>query len=182
MKTKKYIIGLFDDEEPLMKAVKKSRDEGFNIWDVFTPFPVHGLEKALGYSDSRLHTLGFIFGATGTATALGFMSWINAVNYPINFAGKPQLSIPAFIPITFELTVLFASVGMVLVYLFRNQLAPGIKAEVMESRTTDDRFAMVYEVGEDFPAKELKRLRSFLEKNGALEIKEKEVEEEDDED
>lgn len=171
MSEKKYIIGLFDDEQPLLKAVKKSREAGFKIWDVFTPFPVHGLEHALGYKDSRLHTLGFIFGATGTATALGFMTWINAVNYPVNFGGKPQMAIPAFIPITFELTVLFASVGMVLMYLFRNQLAPGIKAEVMDSRVTDDRFAMVYEIDDDMDQGDIEEIQGFLDSCGVVETK-----------
>ena len=179
MANRRYLIGLFDDEKPLLNAVKKSKEEGFRIWECFTPFPVHGLDEAMGLKGSRLHTLGFIFGATGTLTALGFMSWINVVNYPINFGGKPFLSLPAFIPITFELTVLFASVGMVLMYLFRNQLAPGIKAEIMDSRTTDDHFAMVYQLDEDTPDEEVSRMKDFLTEVGVVETKERIFEEDD---
>ena len=112
--SKRIVYGLYEDEEILLKAVKNARAEGLKIWNCFTPFPVHGLDHAMGIKETRLHTAGFVFGATGTLTALTFMSWVNTINYQINFGGKPNLSLPAFIPITFELTVLFASVGMVL--------------------------------------------------------------------
>lgn len=118
------------------------------IHDCYTPFPVHGLDDAMGLRMTRLHSAGFIFGATGTLTALTFILWVTTNNYPINYGGKPYLSLPAWIPITFELTVLFASVGMFLTYLYLNRLAPGVKAEIVDERTTSHLFAMTFELDE----------------------------------
>ena len=110
------LFGLYDDETDLLKAVKTAKDDHLEIMDVFTPFPVHGLDPLLGLSESRLHIAGFIYGAIGTLTAFLFMTWVFTRDWPIIFGGKPYFSAPAFIPITFELTVLFASVGMVVTF------------------------------------------------------------------
>ena len=76
MSVKKFVVGCFDDEKVLFPAIKNVRRAGYKIHDVYTPFPVHGLDHALGIRETSLHTAGFIFGITGTATALGFMGWI----------------------------------------------------------------------------------------------------------
>ena len=112
-KHKEVLFGLYDDEEILLKAVKQANEDHLEIMDVYTPFPVHGLDPLLGLAESRLHIAGFIYGAIGTLTAFLFMSWVFTRDWPIIFGGKPYWSVPAFIPITFELTVLFASIGMV---------------------------------------------------------------------
>src|SRR3981081_2253839 len=112
MAIKKFIVGSFGDEEVLFPAIKKVRKTGYRIHDVFTPFPIHGLDKALGLRDTSLHIAGFFYGITGTATALCFISWALTTDWPLNFGGKPFFALPAWIPITFELTVLFSSVGM----------------------------------------------------------------------
>ena len=90
-----------------------------------------------------------MFGATGTLTALGFITWISTVNYPINYGGKPYFSLPAWIPITFELTVLFAAVGMTLTYLYLNRLAPVLKHRILDERITSHMFAMSFEIDAD---------------------------------
>ena len=145
MAIKKYIVGSFDDEAVLFPAVKKVRKAGFKIHDVFTPFPIHGLDKAMGLRDTSLHTAGFIYAITGTATALGFISWALTYDWPLNFGGKPFFSLPAWIPITFELTVLFSAVGMVLTFCYLCQLAPFVKKHHFHPRATDDKFVMVIE-------------------------------------
>jgi hypothetical protein len=145
MAIKKYIVGSFDDEAVLFPAVKKVRKAGYKIHDVFTPFPIHGLDKAMGLRDTSLHTAGFIFAITGTATALGFISWALAYDWPLNFGGKPFFSLPAWIPITFELTVLFSSIGMVLTFCYLCQLAPFVKKDHFNPRSTDDTFVMALE-------------------------------------
>lgn len=178
--SKRIVYGLYDDEETLLKAVKSARAEGLKIWNCFTPFPVHGLDHAMGIKDTRLHTAGFVFGATGTLTALTFMSWVNTINYPINFGGKPNLSLPAFIPITFELTVLFASVGMVLLYLYINRLAPGIKPEILDPRTTSYLFLMGFEMDPGTEQGQVDDVHRVLRETGAIEIAEKNIEEEAD--
>lgn len=146
MAVKKFAIACYNDEEPLFDAVHKVRHSGYKLHDVYTPFPVHGLDTAMGLKETDLHTAGFIFGITGTSTALGFMSWIFTSDWPINYGGKPFFSLPAFIPITFELTVLFAAVGMVMTYCYLNQIMPGVKKHVFHPRQSDDLFVVAIEV------------------------------------
>lgn len=145
MAIKKYIVGSFDDEAVLFPAVKKVRKAGYKIHDVFTPFPIHGLDKAMGLRDTSLHTAGFIYAIMGTSTALGFISWALTYDWPLNFGGKPFFSLPAWIPITFELTVLFSSIGMVLTFCYLCQLAPFVKKDHFNPRSTDDTFVMALE-------------------------------------
>lgn len=145
MSVKKFVVGNFDDEAVLFPAVKKVRRAGYKIHDVFTPFPIHGLDKAMGLKDTSLHVAGFIYGITGTATALSFITWALTIDWQVNFGGKPYFSLPAWIPITFELTVLFAAVGMVLTFCWLCQLAPFIKKDHFNPRSTDDLFVMAVE-------------------------------------
>ena len=102
------LYGLYDDETELLSAVRQANTDHLDIMDVYSPFPVHGLDPLLGLSESRLHIAGFVYGAIGTLTAFLFMTWVFTRDWPIIFGGKPYFSAPAFIPITFELTVLFA--------------------------------------------------------------------------
>ena len=106
---KKFVVGSFDDENVLFPAVKNVRKAGYKIHDVYTPFPVHGLDHAMGLRDTSLHTAGFIYAITGTTTALSFIGWVFTRDWPMNIGGKPHFSLPAWIPITFEATVLFSS-------------------------------------------------------------------------
>ena len=145
MAIKKFVVGNFQDEAVLFPAVKKIRRAGYRIHDVFTPFPIHGLDKAMGLRDTSLHTAGFIYGITGTATAVGFITWALTIDWPFNIGGKPHFSLPAWIPITFELTVLFASIGMVLTFCYLCQMAPFVKKDHFNLRSTDDLFVMALE-------------------------------------
>ncbi len=148
MAVKKFITGNFYDEEVLFPAVKKARRAGYKIHEVFTPFPIHGLDKAMGLRDTSLHTAGFIYAITGTATAVGFITWALSIDWQINFGGKPFFSLPAWIPIIFELTVLFAAVGMVLTFCYLCQMAPFVKKDHFNPRSTDDTFVMALEAGD----------------------------------
>lgn len=145
MAVKKFVVCNFDDEAVLFPAVKKVRRAGYKIHDVFTPFPIHGLDHAMGLRDTSLHTAGFIYGITGTTTAVSFITWALTVDWQINFGGKPFFSLPAWIPITFELTVLFAAVGMVLTFCWLCQLAPFVRKDHFNPRSTDDLFVMAIE-------------------------------------
>jgi hypothetical protein len=91
---KKFVVGCFDDEKVLFPAVKQVRRAGYKIHDVYTPFPVHGLDHALGLRETSLHTAGFIFAITGTTTALSFMSWVFTKDWPVNIGGKPHFGFP----------------------------------------------------------------------------------------
>ncbi|KAA2244759.1 DUF3341 domain-containing protein [Chitinophaga agrisoli] len=173
MAAKNFVVGCFDDEAVLFPAVKKVRAAGYKIHDVYTPFPVHGLDHAMGLRETSLHTAGFIYGITGTTTALSFMSWVFTTDWPLNIGGKPHFPLPAFIPITFELTVLFSAIGMVYTFCYLCQLAPGVKKHVFHPRQTDDKFVMAIEVTGKSNAEEIK---SFLASVGAQEINEQRAE------
>jgi hypothetical protein len=167
MAKKKFVVGCFDDEAVLFPAVKKVRTAGYKIQDVYTPFPVHGLDHALGMRETSLHTAGFIYGITGTTTALSCISWILTADWPLNIGGKPHFALPAWIPIMFELTVLFAAVGMVLTFCYLCQLAPFVKKHHFHARATDDLFVMVIECTDKTNTSDLE---AFLKNNGAVEV------------
>lgn len=167
MPVKKFVVGSFDDEKVLFPAVKNVRKAGYKIHDVYTPFPIHGLDKVMGLRDTSLHTAGFIYGITGTTTALTFMSWVFTKDWPLNIGGKPHLPLPAFIPITFELTVLFASVGMVLTFCYLCQLAPFVKKHHFSPRATDDLMVMAIEVT---PKTNEEEAKAFLAAQGAMDV------------
>src|SRR5690606_17118652 len=166
MAIKKFVIGCYHDEEVLFPAIKQVRNSGYKLHDVYTPFPVHGLDEALGLKETDLHVAGFIYGLAGTCTALGFMTWIFTTDWPINFGGKPFFALPAFIPITFELTVLFSAVGMVLTFCYLNQLMPGVKKHVFHPRQTDDYFVVAIELNDHVTEQEVV---DFLKSTGAVE-------------
>lgn len=167
MAVKKFVVGCFDEEATLFSAVKNVRKKGYKLQDVYTPFPIHGLDKVMGLRDTSLHTAGFIYGITGTSTALGFISWVFTKSWPLNIGGKPHFALPAWIPIMFELTVLFSAVGMVLTFCYLCQLAPFVKKHHFHLRSTDDLFVMVIECTSKTNEGEVS---SFLGSLGAKEI------------
>ena len=142
---KGVLFGLYNDETELMSAITVAQEKHLDIMDVYTPFPVHGLDHVMGLEESRLHIVGFIFGALGTLTALGVMSWVFTRDWPAIYGGKPFFSFPAFVPITFELTVLFASIGMVVVFYIICGLGPGVENPILHDRITDDKFCIAFE-------------------------------------
>ena len=164
---KSFVVGSFEDEKVLFPAVKNVRHAGYKLHDVYTPYPVHGLDKAMGLRETSLHTMGFIYGTLGTLIALGGMGWIFAIDWPLNIGGKPHFPLPAYIPITFELTVLLSAVGMTLTYCWLNQMMPGVKKHHFSPRATDDAFVMVIELT---PQSNEEEIKSFLQDNGAMDI------------
>jgi len=166
MAIKKFAVACYDDEEVLFPALKTVRHSGYKLHDIYTPFAVHGLDEAMGLKSTDLHIAGFIFGLCGTSTALGFISWILTSDWPLNFGGKPHFALPAWIPITFELTVLFSAVGMVLTWCYLNQVMPGVKKHVFHPRQSDDYFVMAVELNDHTSEQEVV---DFLKTTGAKE-------------
>lgn len=144
-KNTSVIYGLYDDETDLLSAVKEANSKHLQILDVYSPFPVHGLDPLLGLSESRLHIGGFIYGLLGTATAFFGMTWIFTKDWPNIFGGKPYFSFPAFVPILFELTVLFAAIGMTVTFYVVNGLGPGVENVYLDDRITDDKFCIAFD-------------------------------------
>ncbi len=163
------LFGLYNDEEDLMRAIESANESGLDIMDVYTPFPVHGLDPIMGLKESRLHIAGFIYGALGTCTAFGVMTWVFTRNWPIIFGGKPYFSVPAFMPITFELTVLFACVGMVITFYTICGMGPGVTNPILDERITDDKFCLAFKTN-GLPNGEIDNLKSFLSSTQAAEV------------
>jgi Protein of unknown function (DUF3341) len=165
------IYGLYNDEEDLLRAVKVANRDHLDIYDVYSPFPVHGLDPLLGLEESRLHQAGFIYGAIGTCTAFLGMTWIFTKDWPNIFGGKPYWSVPAFIPITFEMTVLFAAIGMTVTFYIINGLGPGVVNKHLDDRITDDKFCIAF----DKSLVNADAAESFFKATGASEINSKTI-------
>ncbi len=138
------VVGFFDDPKMLIEATKRVRDARYQHFDAFTPYPVHGLEAAQGLKRSPLPFVTFGAGLTGFCLAFLLQYWTSAVDWPIIVGGKPYNSWPAFVPIIFELTVLFAGLSTVGAMFLLNGL-PNSRRKIFDPSITRDRFAIVIE-------------------------------------
>ena len=170
--SRKTVYGIFDDEEVLLNSVKEIKSNNIDIKEVYTPFPVHGLDKALGLKETRMAIAAFIYGCLGITFA-GLMIYnIMIIDWPMNIGGKPNFTfyhnLPSFVPVMFECTVLFAAHLMSITYLIKCGLFPGAKSENPDPRTTDDKFLIEFELEGS-----TKKVKDLLSKTGASEINEK---------
>jgi hypothetical protein len=144
---KSFIVGVFEDEDVLLDAVQQIRSSGVKIHEVYSPFPVHGLDEALGYKRSRLPIAAFLFGMTGTSLALLMQIWMLGYDWPMIIGGKNFASLPPFIPVTFEMTVLLASLGMVGTFMIASNMKPYGWPVQFDVRSTDDKHVMAIDLG-----------------------------------
>ena len=172
----KVIYGMYDDDHTLLEAAKKMVAKGVKIKDVFSPFPIHGLDPVIGIQKTRLAICAFIYGVTGTTLALFGMKYFMVSDWAMDIGGKPSFSllenIPAFIPVTFEFTVFCAAHGMAITYMLRNKTLPGMPARNPDPRTTDDRFVMQIDLGQNH-GMSVDDINTMLNRTGAMEITEK---------
>ena len=166
-----YVLGVYDDEDVLKDAARKVRAEGVKIEEVYSPFPVHGLSDALGYKRSWMSIAAFMFGITGTTLALTMQIGMMAVDWPMIIGGKDHLPLPSFIPVTFELTVLLASFGMVGTFLVTSNLKPWGKPRIYDVRITDDKHVMAIDL--DKNDKSEADIKKVLQGSGAVEVNNK---------
>lgn len=166
----KVIQAIYTDDDVLMQAVKDSRKAHYHIGEVYTPFPVHGLDKAMGLAPTRLAITSFIYGLIGLVVSVVMMNYIMIEDWPQDIGGKPSFSyienMPAFVPIMFELTVFFAAHLMVITFYLRSKLWPFKEAENPDLRTTDDHFLMEIDVDHH----NIEELSKFLQDGGAVEV------------
>ena len=166
----KVIHAIYDDDDVLLHAVKDVKAADHQIEEVFTPFPVHGLDKAMGLAPTRIAIASFMFGCLGLSIAIWLTNYIMIEDWPQNIGGKPSFSylenVPAFVPVLFEMTIFFAAHLMVITFYLRSRLWPFKKAENPMPSTTDDKFLMEVGVGDNE-----KKLVSLLKKTGAIEVK-----------
>ena len=172
---KNFILGVYDDEDVLLDAVSKVRESGVKIHEVYSPFPVHGLDDALGYKRSKLPIAAFLFGLLGTTLALTMQFYMMKIDWPMIIGGKDYAAFPDFIPVTFELTVLLAAFGMVGVFMVSSDLKPWAQPRIFDLRITDDKHVMAIDLavnagmGED-------KLAEVLKGSGASEVNKKSFE------
>jgi Protein of unknown function (DUF3341) len=166
----KVIHALYNDDDVLMDAVKATRKAHHHIEEVYTPFPVHGLDKAMGLAPTRIAIAAFLYGCTGLSFAIWLLNNIMIQDWPQDIGGKPSFSylqnMPAFVPVMFEETVFFAAHLMVITFYMRSKLWPFKEAENPDVRTTDDHFLMEVAVNNNE-----EDLTSFLKNTGAVEVK-----------
>tara|TARA_B100001173_G_scaffold73289_1_gene62367 strand:+ start:1308 stop:1886 length:579 start_codon:yes stop_codon:yes gene_type:complete len=171
MGSTKTFHALYNDDDVLLSAVKKIKKKHYDIEEIYTPFPVHGLDKVMGLEPTRIAIAAFIYGCIGIAVATLMMNYIMIVDWPQNIGGKPSFSylenMPAFVPIMFEMTVFHAAHLMVITFYLRSRMWPLKEAENPDPRTTDDHFLI--EIITDKPVAALKKL---LKDSGAVEINE----------
>ena len=169
MGSSKFVHAIYNDDDILLSAVKMVKDEKFHIEEIYTPFPVHGLDKAMGLEPTRIAIASFIYGCIGFTVAILMMNYIMIEDWPMDIGGKPSFSyienMPSFVPIMFELTVFFAAHLMVITFYLRSRMWPFKKAENPDPRTTDDHFLMEIPVHNNE-----EELTSLLSKTGAVEI------------
>ena len=171
---KNFLLGIYSDEDVLLQAVKDVRNSGVKIYEVFTPFPVHGLEHALGYKKSRLPIVAFLFGLLGTTLALVMMIGMMGYDWPMIIGGKDYIPIPVFIPVTFELTVLLSALGMVAVFMITSNLKPYGRPRIFDLRSTDDKHIMAIDLAKNKLSVE--ELSMIVSKSGATEVNKKNFE------
>lgn len=168
----KYAVALYDDEDVLKSGIKQLQSAGVKIHDVYTPYPVHGLENLMGVRRSRLDIAAFCFGCLGVSCAFLMMWYMITYDWPMDIGGKPNFPVISFIPICFEMTVLFASYGMGLTFFIVNRNIPGSTPRIMDERATDDRFVLAVPLTE---SDDQEAVNNLLRDSGAVEIKQKEA-------
>jgi hypothetical protein len=166
---KNFLVGVFEDEDVLINAVTKIRSSGVKIHEVYSPFPVHGLDEVLGYKRSRLPIAAFIFGLTGTSLALLMQIWMLGYDWPMIIGGKNFASLPPFIPVTFEMTVLLSALGMVATFLIVSDMKPYGWPRQFDVRSTDDKHVMAIDLDVN-GAKTTNELSLLLKEVGASEV------------
>lgn len=166
-----YVLGVYEDEDVLLDAIRQVRAGGVKIEEVYSPFPVHGIEDALGYKRSWLSIAAFLFGMLGTTLALTMQIGMMKVDWPMIIGGKDFLPLPSFIPVTFEMTVLLAAFGMVGTFFTITNLKPWGRPRIYDIRITDDKHVMAIDL--DANSMSESEIKSVVQSSGASEVNNK---------
>lgn len=173
MAGKRYLVGIFGDEDIVLEAAESVRRKEVKIQEVYCPYPVHGLDHALGYERPRMGVPAFFFGLTGTTLAFLLTFWTLGWDWPMNIGGKNFIPFPTNIPIVFELTVLLAAFGMSFTFFITEGLGPTAKPVIFDERSTDDKFVMAIDLSKNKISDT--EITQILKDAGAEEVNVKEV-------
>jgi hypothetical protein len=166
----KMMLGVYDNPDTVFSVTEKLVKDGYDVHDVYTPFAVHNLDKVIGVKRTRLSIAAFCFAMTGLVSAIALQTYASYFDWQMNIGGKPSLHIPTYIPITFELSILFTAFGMVGCFFVVNRMFWGRNTDVIDLRVTDDRFVIAVNVNSKTNEADLKQ--SFI-SGGALEVRER---------
>ena len=169
--TKQLILGVYDNPDKVYSTTKKLIKGGYKIEDVYSPFAIHGLDRVMGIKRSRLSIAAFLFAMTGLSLAVTFQVYVSYFDWQMNIGGKPSLHIPTYIPITFELSILFTAFGMVTCFFIVNKMFWGKNADIMDPRVTDDLFVIAVDVKAS--KGDMSALNQKLIDGGAIEVRER---------
>ena len=167
---KDFLLGYFKDETNMVEAVKQLRQAGFEIHDVYTPYAVHSLDEAMGLKRSRLAIVTFFASLSGLILSLFFQFWTNVSDWNVNVGGKPDNSTLAFIPVSFEITILFGALVTVAAFFIRSRLFPGKKSgsAVCTAEITNDQFLIaLHRANAGF---DLQKAKSIIQTSGAQRV------------
>lgn len=170
-----FVTGVYEDEDVLLQAITQVRSSGIKIHEVYSPYPVHGIDDYLGYKRSKLPIAAFLFGLLGTSLALTMQFYMMRFDWPMIIGGKDFAAFPDFIPVTFELTVLLASFGMVGVFMVSTNLKPWAQPRIFDLRITDDKHVMAIDLAVN-SAVEFAKIEEVLKSSGASEVNKKSFE------
>jgi hypothetical protein len=163
------ILAIFEDDGALLDGARAAREKGLKILDCFTPFPVHGIEKALGVKRSNLGIAAFVFGCFGFSVAMLLQTYVMKIDWPNNIGGKPTWPLASFVPLLFEWSVLFCSLGLAFTFFWICGMFPGVQPIIYEKRSTDDRFVLILD--ENGQGSEI---RTLMMENGVVELRDDE--------
>ncbi len=169
--SRRVFMAAFEREEDALGATQASRESGFKIVDVYSPYAVHGMDAAMGLAPSRLPWVCFLLGLIGATFKVWFEYWTTWVSWPLNVGGKPWDSLPAFVPVTFEVMVLLAGVSTVIAFFIVCRLFPGKKSSLPIHGVTDNRFLLVLE--ETDAAFDAIKVRQLFDEFNALQVEER---------
>ncbi len=171
---KTFKIGIFDQEGKFIDSLKSLREEELDVFEVFTPYPIHEVFKLLKRR-SRMPTVAYFMGLFAIISTLAFLYYTAVINWPVVYGGKPLNSFPSFIVITLVLTILTVTIGSLAVFSARSKLYPGRENTIFDHRATDDKFVIVVEsAAGDSSAAE--KAATIMKEGGAIEIIDKEFE------
>jgi hypothetical protein len=164
-------VGEYDTPEQLMVAAEAVRHEGFTVMDAYSPFPIHGLSECIGFRDTKVPWTVFCFGLIGLMSGYTLQWYTSVIDYPMNVGGRPLNSVPAFIPITYEATILFAAFSAAIGMFAYNRLPqpyhPIFNTKNFE-RCTQDKFFLSVEAKD--PLYDPKKVEQVMRANGAVEV------------
>lgn len=169
--SKKLILGVYDNPDKTYATTKKLVAQGYKVYDVYSPFAIHGIDRVMGIKRSRLTVAAFLFAMTGLSLAVTFQLYVSVFDWQINIGGKPSLHIPTYIPITFELSILFTAFGMVACFFIVNRMFWGKNADIMDLRVTDDLFVIAVDVKAS--KADIGSLNQLFIDGGAIEVRER---------